>query len=266
MLATILLDNGSVLRFVELEPGHVAVHEEAPAGARSIGVVTELPADAPLASVFHAFSLPGEPTPAALLAASPVAEEQPQGWARALVVGPASITTGNCNDANFRGWFDSMDYDDRGTPDIRLNQVPLTSPYFEHYDYAPGNGFSYDFYRYTVGGNLGSIWYDVDRYASRVAVCNLGTTEPGNPGGAAHPAVSYQGYSNTHMGPLVVILFRKPGETVWSLASGKDFNPADVGLTSSWHFYSAHNWDWLTNITWAGANDSFDIGHAVEDL
>jgi hypothetical protein len=270
VVATITLDNGSVLRFVKLQPGDIAVLEEAPEGATSIRAVTELQDDTPLADVFYAFSEPGTAVPQALLNDSQLTTAgKPQGWARASVATSAvasQLTTGICNDTTFRGWFDQFSYDDRGTPDYRLNQAPGTSSYFERYRFTPGNGSGYTFYRYTVGGNDGSVWADVDRYASLVAVCNIGAFEPENPGNWAHPSISYQGYVNPHMGPTVSFLYRRPGETTWRQAAYKDFAPNEVGKFFDWHFYTGTNWDWRTDIDWAGADDNFDIGHAVEDL
>jgi hypothetical protein len=33
-----------------------------------------------------------------------------------------------------------------------------------------------------------------------------------------------------------------------------------------WHFYTGTNWDWETLIDVAQDGDTFDIGHAVENL
>jgi hypothetical protein len=270
IIATVKLDNRSILRFVKFESGKIAVLEEAPKGAESISTVSELQNGTALADVFYAFSEPGTVVPQELLAVSQLTtKKKPQGWARPLITTPmivSQLVTGNCNDATFRSWFDQYTYNDRGTPDVRLNQVPQTSSYFNQYNYAPGNGQSYRFYRYAVGENIGSIWYDVDRYVSRVAVCNIDQTESANIGGLAHPPISYQGYSNPHMGPVVTMSYRLPNETTWHTATTKDFAANEVGTTLSWHFFTGSNWDWKTTIDWAGGDDSFDIGHAVEDL
>lgn len=268
VVATLELDNQSVLKFVQLADDQIAILEDAPSGAISISSVG-IPDDAAIAEVFYAFSLPGTPIPPALKGSEQINQQKPQGWARSLVnqqVQVANITTGNCSDTNFRNWFNNFPYNDRGTPDFRLNQVPRNSNFFERYRYAPGNGQSYRFYRYTVGGNNGSIWYNIDRYASRVAVCALDSIESENPGALAHPPISYQGYSNGHMGPVVRMMYRRPNQTTWTTANIKDFSSSDVGSTLSWHFYTGNNWDWRTDIYWAGGDDSFDIGHALEDL
>lgn len=276
VVATLKLDNQSVLRFVQLADDQIAVLEDAPRGAKSIGMV-DLPRETKIAEVFYAFSEPGTEIPSEILGDAELPRQKAQGWARPLVNQPpselldqplqlAQSTSGSCNDNSFRSWFNSFDYNDRGTPDFRLNQVPANSNFFERERYAPGNGQSYRFYRYKVGGNDGSIWHNIDRYASRVAVCAIDSTESENPYGLAHPPISYQGYDNDHMGPVVRMMYRRPNETTWSLANIKDFSPSDVGSTLSWHFYTGYNWDWRTDIYWAGGQDSFDIGHALEDL
>ncbi len=68
------------------------------------------------------------------------------------------------------------------------------------------------------------------------------------------------------MGPVVTMMYRLPDETTWSTAATKDFAANEVGLTLSWHFYTGSDWDWQTTIDWAGGDDSFDIGHALEDM
>jgi hypothetical protein len=274
-VAELTLDNRSVLHFVEIVPGKLALLEEHPAGAASIASIPGLPPDASLADVFFAFSEPGAEIPAQILAASPLSSDLPaQGWARAALrdadrqVQAALLTTGACDDAAFSAATSSYGYDDRGTPDLRLNKVPRSSDYFESYIIAPwdGTGNEYEFHRYIVGGNIGSNWYDIDRYISRVAVCAIDTYAAGNPYGLAHPPVDSQGYENNHMGPLVRFLYREPGETSWHTALAKDFAASEVGQVIGWHFYTGYNWDWSTEIDWAGADDAFDIGHAVEDL
>ena len=273
IIATITLENRTILRFVQFDSGDIALLEEAPVEAPDIRSIPGLDtASTTLAEVFYAFSEPDTLPPPALQLSDQQIEAKQQGWARALVndadqsIISAQLTSGNCNNTSLQNWIVQFGYNDRGTPNFRLNQTPRTSAYFMPTDYIPGNGYSYDFYQYTVGGNDGSIWYDVDRYASRVAVCAIDGYESANPGGLAHPAISYQGYTNSHMGPVVSMMYRRPGETVWHTATAKDFAANEVGQTLSWHFYTGNNWDWSTRIYWAGADDSFDIGHAVEDL
>jgi hypothetical protein len=268
-VADLELPNGSSLHFIEFAAENIAVLEQQQPGVASIARVKELPPDASLADVFFAFSEPGTEIPAQILAVSNLSGDYgAQGWARDLVNETIS-GRGNCTDSEFSDAVTSFGYNDRGTPDLRLNKIPESSGYFEAYDYIPGDGNSYDFFRYTVGGNDASVWYDVDRYYSRVAVCAIDQIADGNtsnPGGLAHPPISYQGYSNGHMGPVVAMGYRRPGEAVWNWPAVKDFAANEVGLTLSWHFYTGLNWDWQTKIYWAGGDDSFDIGHAVEDI
>lgn len=266
-VADLELPNGSVLHFVEFAKENIAVLEAQAAEVASISSVSELPLGASLADVFYAFSEEGTKIPERILAASTLSSSfGPQGWARELLNQSVKARS-NCTDSTFQGVVNGFLYNDRGTPDFRLNQVPRTSGYFDaDHNYAPGNGQSYTFYNYAVGGNDGSVWSNVDRYYSRVAVCAIDTYETENPGNLAHPPISYQGYENGHMGPVVVMMYRLPGETLWHQAAAKDFATTQVGETLSWHFYTGLNWDWMTRIYWAGADDSFDIGHAVEDL
>ncbi|HEY9825608.1 MAG TPA: hypothetical protein V6D19_09180 [Stenomitos sp.] len=269
VLATLDLDNKGVLRFVKVGSA-VGILEEAPKGSKSIKSVPGIEAKMPPIDVFYAFSKPGTKVPQDLLAGSPrISRSKPQGWARKLIAQSTSMTrisTGFCNDADFQAWFNTFGYNDRGTPVFRLNQVPRTSSFFELKNYTPGNGLIYKFYNYTVSGNEGSISNDVDRYVTRVAVCAIDNLEASNPQGKAHPSISYQGFNNSHMGPVARVMYRLPGQSVWKTAILKDFAASEVGSRIFWHFNSGLNWDWRTDIYWAGADDSFDIGHAVEDL
>jgi hypothetical protein len=265
-VAEIALETGGRLRFIELGPAQVALLEATPAGAPGIHAVAELDRDASLADVFFAFSEPGTELPAELLAVSePSTAFGAQGWARPLLAA-AAVPRSNCVASTFRDWVEDRGYDDRGTPDVRLDQVPRNSQFFRFDEYAPGNGESYDFYEYSVGGNDGSVWYDVDRYATQVTVCAVDQAAGGNPGGLAHPPISYQGYSNPHMGPAVTVWYRRPGEETWTAAASRDFAANEIGGTIRWHFNTGSNWDWMTRIYWAGGDDRFHIGHAVEDL
>lgn len=266
IVAKIELDNENILHFVELDSDNIAVFEEISKDTRGINSIAELQGDASLVDIFYAFSKPGTAIPQELFTVSKQKIfGKPQGWARALVVAPvavAQLTTGSCNDTNFRNWFNQFPYNDRGTPDFRLNQVPRTSSYFEPQQESV-NGQPFQSYRYTVGGNTGSVWSDVDRYVTRVAVCQIDSVagETNNLGGLAHPPGT-----NGHMGPVVTIWYRRPNQANWGVAITKDFAANEVGSTSQWHFYSGNDWDWQTSIYWAGADDSFDIGHALEDL
>jgi len=277
VVSALALDSGVVLHFVELEPGVVAVLEEAPEGARGLDSVPSLGPDSSAAEVFFALSPAGTPVPDRLVRDDQSVDDlggpaRVQGWARASMIGDSDggdddILNGysNCNDANFKNYINSFNYNDRGTPTFRLNKVPDSTSLFDKYDYIPGDGKAYTFYEYFVGGDAGSRWFDIDRYISRVSVCAIDYSEPENPYGLAHPPISYQGYSNNHMGPVVRMMYRRPGESTWSLATVKDFAAGEVGKRLTWHFYTGSNWDWRTDIYWAGGDDKFDIGHAVED-
>jgi hypothetical protein len=268
-VAHLHLSNGSSLHFLEVAPGVIGVLELLARGAASISLVTELPRNATPTDVFFAFSGEGTRIPARLVKAAPASSAfGTQGWARALVnVAPAG--SGPCNDADVKSYVNSFGYNDLSTPKFRLNQKPESSSFFEAYDYIPGNGHVYDFFHYVVGGNVGSVFSNIDRYLSYVAVCAIDNVADGstsNPGGLAHPPVSYQGFDSDHMGPVVGIGYRRPGETAWSWVVTKDFDPPDVGTAVAWHFYTGSNWDWRTEIYWAGGDDRFDIAHAVEEL
>lgn len=267
VVASLSLSNGSEMHFVEFAPDNLAVLLEEPSKAKPLSF-DGLEDSAELADVFYAFSNPGETIPARLLEVSTLTDSnQEQGWARATAVTQDAQTTGACNDTRLRNWVNSFNYNDRGTPFFRMNKVPDTSGYFQANDnYSPGNGVSYRFFDYVVNGTKGSIFHNVDRFASRVAVCAIDTYEPQNPASAAHPAISFQGFNNTHMGPVVAFGYRLPGASSWNWPAAKDFASNEAGTTLSWHFNTGANWDWQTKIYWAGGDDSFDIGHAVEDL
>lgn len=275
-VAQLTLENGSQLYFVEFEPGNVGVLEDMPEGVTSIGTLSHLLREATIAEVFFAFSEEGSEIPQRLLDASgdrwPIPSGTVQGWGRTMLgqQGPDNkydeYGSSNCTDSVFKSIVNSKGYNDRGTPDFRMNKVPDSTAFFKGSKYKPGNGKSYWFWDYFVGGTEGSTWYDVDRYYSRVAVCKIDYYEPQNPYGLAHPPISYQGYVNNHMGPAVWFLYRRPGQTTWSSAASKDFSSSQAGTATAWHFYTGKNWDWQTRIYWAGGDDKFDIGHAVEDL
>jgi hypothetical protein len=267
VVASLSLGNGSEMHFVEFAQDNLAVLLEEPAKAKPLAF-DDLEASAELADVFYAFSKPGEAIPKRLLEVSTLtATEAEQGWARATAVTQEAQTSGACNDTRLRNWVNSFNYNDRGTPKFRMNKVPDTSGFFqEDANYAPGNGVAYRFFDYVVNGTKGSIFHNVDRFVSRVAVCAIDTYEPQNPASAAHPAISFQGLNNTHMGPVVAFGYRLPGGSTWNWPAVKDFASYEVGTTLSWHFNTGANWDWQTKIYWAGGDDSFDIGHAVEDL
>lgn len=271
-VAHLHLSNGSSLYFVEVAPGMTGVLEMQAPGVASISSVTELGRDATPTDVFFAFSEEGTEIPERLLEAAPPATLGPQGWARGLV-NLSPVGRAPCNDTDVRNYVNSFGYNDRGTPKFRLNQKPENSSYFVDYveNWEPG----YYFYEYSVGGNTGSIWSDVDCYLSYVAVCAIDSTDNRNPQNKAHPAIDIKCdydpakscYKNSHMGPQVEISYRTPGETEWHVVQFKDFKASEVGTAVAWHFYAGGtDLDWRTKIHWAGGDDSFDIAHALEDL
>lgn len=272
VLSTLELGNGSKLHFVQVGPAAIGIAEDMPKGAKSIVSIPGLKADGPAVDVFYALSKPGTKLPQGLLVGSQkLSRNQSQGWARKFVAKPQlssqTLQTGFCKNSDFQAWFNLFpDYNDRNTPVFRLDKVPRTSGFFEADVERPSDGKVYNFYSYTVGGKDGSISIDADRYVTRVAVCNIDSFEASNPFQQAHPPISYLGYNNPHMGPVVSVMFRQPGQSAWQTAIAKDFAAGEVGGRVWWHFNSGLNWDWQTDVFWAGADDSFDIGHAVEDL
>ena len=108
--------------------------------------------------------------------------------------------------------------------------------------------------------NIGSVWYNVDKYYTLVSLCGLGN----------HPTItSNYGTSWTHPGPLVEIQYRNSSNNGWYTAISKDFTASEIGKTAGWHYWGGTgvwNFDWRTRIGYAELNDKFDIGHAVEDL
>lgn len=276
-VAHLHLSNGSSLYFVEVAPGMTGVLEMQAPGVASISSVTELGRDATPTDVFFAFSEEGTEIPERLIEAAPPATFGPQGWARGLV-NLSPVGRAPCNDADVRNYVNSFGYNDRGTPNFRLNQKPESSSYFD--DYVEPEAPGYYFYEYKVGGNTGSIWSDVDRYLSYVAVCAIDSKDNRNPGDKAHPAIvikcDYDNpetpeedvcYTNSHMGPQVRISYRRQNTGgSYTTKVFKDFAASEVGTAVYWHFYTGTDWDWRTEIHWAGGDDSFDIAHAVEDL
>ncbi len=264
-VARLELENGSSLYFLEVEPGAVGVLELQAPGAAGISSMVELEKHASPTDVFYAFSSPGTPVPERLLAiAKPSADFGVQGWANDLL-GLAPVGRATCNNTDVQNWVNSFGYNDRGTPSFRLDQVPRTSSFFVDYveNWEPG----YYFYEYSVGGNTGSVWSNIDRYYSYVAVCAIDTTDTRNPGHKAHPSITTPDYHNGHMGPQVRFSYRRQNTGgQYQTAAFKDFAASEVGMVFDWHFYTGTDWDWKTEIHWAGGDDSFDIAHAVEDL
>lgn len=278
-VAHLHLSNGSSLYFVEVAPGMAGVLEMQAPGVASISSVTELGRDATPTDVFFAFSEEGTEIPKRLIEAAPPATFGPQGWARGLV-NLSPVGRAPCNDTDVQNYVNSFGYNDRGTPKFRLNQKPKSSSNFVDYveNWEPG----YYFYEYSVGGNTGSIWSDVDRYLTYVAVCDIDKTDNRNPGDKAHPAIvvycDYDDpetpdkdkcYTNSHMGPQVKFSYRRQntgGSYTTTPFMFKDFAASEVGTAVAWHFYTGTDWDWRTEIHWAGGDDLFDIAHAVKDL
>jgi hypothetical protein len=293
-VTSLMLDNGAAFHFVEVEPGSVGVLEEVPREARGIASLREL-RELSIAELYHALSEQGSLAPPNIASATKrpgvssvrmvrqhdrLNEARPQGWARALLSsstqarstsaeGNQALAAGICDDDTFMETVQFYGYNDRDTPRFRLNRKPNSLSNFVKYA-EPIEGANLTFYRYTVGGHIGSLWSNVDRFVSIVAVCAIDTHEPSNPGNAAHPAYSDGlpgGFSTLHWGPSVRFSYRKPGGS-WQSEPlmFKDFAASEVGKSYGWHFYTGLDWDWLTEIQAAGGDDRFDIGHAVEDL
>lgn len=291
-VSSLRLDSGAVFHFVEVEPGSVGVLEELPGGARGMSSVRAL-RRLSVAGLYHALSDRHSLVPPNIEAAgktsaaraasrsghgAEAAEAKPQGWGRDLLSSSAGteaasasgvrpLAQGICDDDQFVQTVESYGYNDRDTPRFRLNRKPNSLSNFQQYA-EPIEGANLTFYRYTVGGNRGSLWTDVDRFVSIVALCAVDNVESKNPGNKAHPAYSDGlpgGFSTSHWGPSVRFSYRKPGGS-WHSAGFKDFAASEVGKSYGWHFYTGLNWDWRTEIEAAGGDDQFDIGHAVEDL
>jgi hypothetical protein len=263
ILADVTLGSGNHLIFLELEGG-VALYERTPPDAPGLES-HEILRGASVAEVFLAATEADTPIPEALLRRSQVSRELgPRGWLRdpAVAVTPPPASHA-CDNSAFASAVAAFGYDDRGTPDLRLNQlVAVQAPFFVGHSECMGtswNGPCPYFYRYEVGGNNGSIWYDVDRYYTRVAICGMG----------AHPTItSNYGNTWTHPGPVVQVWYRTTDSTTWKSALHEDLTAADVGSVRAWHYNGSGgpDWDWRTTITLAKPYDSFDIGHALEDL
>jgi hypothetical protein len=288
-VASLSLESGAVFHFVEFEPGSIGVLEELPRGARGIASIRAL-RKLSVPELYHALSEHGSAVPSNIDAAARQApprarsraergagsaEARPQGWARALLSQAAQVPAHQalapsiCDDDYFVDTVESYGYNDRDTPRFRLNRKPNSLSNFLKYA-EPIEGANLTFYRYSVGGHLGSLWSNVDRYVSIVAVCAIDNFESSNPGNKAHPAYSDGlpgGFSTSHWGPSVRFSYRKPGGSWHTPALAfKDFAASEVGKSFGWHFYTGNDYDWRTEIEAAGGDDQFDIGHAVEDL
>lgn len=259
VIAKILLDNGSKFMFIGGEGG-ISVLEGLPAGAPGFKSFSALQ-NATVADMYMAISEPGSPIPDAIKHSSVDNGLGKQGWMRAeIAAGNYTAPRGNCTDSTFTQAVQATGYNDRGTPTLRLNQYVGDSPYFKQYTECFGTNFPGGcpkFYRYEVGGNNGSVWYNVDQYFTRVAVCGLGY----------HPTITTNyGIVWAHPGPTISVWKRAPNNANWELEFSDDVNPNQVGWSWTWHPPTLANYDWRTRIELAKFGDFFDIGHAVEDL
>ena len=147
----------------------------------------------------------------------------------------------------------SFGYADNGTPDFRLNKEPGVSGYFQQVWYAfPEDGTGTWGYEYTVGGNHGSLWQNIDAYYTRVAVCDLGS----------HPNLNGGQGTVAHPGPTVNFSYRDSNDSPYSFATALNHDYNTTGV-SYWHWYTGSNWDWKSRIDLGQEGDLFDIGHAV---
>lgn len=268
-VARLELEGGQALHFIELEPGAVGVLEIIPAGRPSIAQVPQVGARLSTVDLFRAFAAPGQPLPERLRGTDePRLELGDQGWARPLLAQVTVPRANNCPNSTVTSWVGGFGYNDRSTPVYRLDAVPSVHSAFVPYveNWTPG----FYFWEYDLGHaqGPGSIFSDVDRYATYVVVCTIDTTDNRNPGDKAHPSITTDVYHNPHMGPYVRFSYRTSGVDTgsYTYAAQHDFTAAEAGQGLAWYFNSGTNWDWRTEIHWAGGDDSFDIGHAVEDL
>lgn len=255
--------SGSRFVFLDLDGG-VGLYEQTPAGGAMLQDHPQL-RNATLLDVFLAVSEPGTIVPSQIEALSePARLDRPQGWARDLDAGKDAESRANyCSNATFSNAVVSKGYNDRGTPSLRLDKKVGSTGFFDDYKYCGGTswpGGCPTFHRYEVGGNNGSVWYNVDKYYTLVSLCGLGV----------HPTLtSNYGWQWVHPGPRVEIQYRNSNNNGWFTALSKDFAAGDIGQTAGWHYWGGTgvwNFDWRTRIEYAEINDKFDIGHAVEDL
>ncbi|MGR9053695.1 MAG: hypothetical protein ACU84J_13705 [Gammaproteobacteria bacterium] len=264
IIADMRLATGTRVVFVDLVDG-VGAYEQVPPGAPSLA---EFPAlrGAPMVDLFLAMSEPNTPVPEAIKKYSkPSRHIGRQGWIHdAVRLGQFDLPRANCTNSTFSDAVVSKGYDDRGTPVLRLDQrVGFTGNFVAHTE-CFGTGWvggCPTFYRYEpVSGTNGSIFPNVDKYYTRVAVCGLGN----------HPTItSNYGTTWVHPGPVLDIDYRDSNNNGYYSAVHEDFTESDVGGVRAWHYTGGTNhwnYDWRTRITLSKVNDYFDIGHAVEDL
>lgn len=263
VLEDVLLDTGTRIMFIEMEDG-VGAFEQIPIGAPGIA---EFPAlrGAPLIDIFLAISEPGTPVPESIKHYSkPSQDIGEQGWIHnAVRLGHFDLPRANCTNSTFSNAVTSKGYDDRGTPVLRLDKLVGVTGYFKEHKQCFGTnwvGGCPKFYNYEVNGVNGSIFHNVDKYYTRVALCGLGS----------HPTItSNYGSSWTHPGPLLQVSYRNSNNNGYYYVISKDFSTNEIGWAYAWHYTDGSgywNYDWRTQITLSKKNDYFDIGHAVEDL
>lgn len=259
IIAKVALDNGAQFMFIGVAGG-IGVLEGLPPGVAGFESFPALK-NASVADMYMAISEPGSPIPEAIKSSSVDNGLGAQGWMRAAIAaGNYAVPRSNCTDSTFSQAVQSFGYNDRGTPSLRLNQSVGSSGFFIQHTECFGTSWPAgcpQFYRYEVGGNNGSVWSDVDQYYTRVAVCGLGS----------HPTItSNYGLVWTHPGPTISVWWRNANNGNWNIAFNVDVAANQVGGFWHWHSGTAINHDWRTRIELAKPNDSFDIGHAVEDL
>jgi hypothetical protein len=265
MLADVKLDDGPQLVFIDLaDPGQkpqVGVYEFVATGHLGTADFAELANVSPL-ELFLAATDADTQVPERLLATDASTSDKLQnvqrGWLRDAVLS-GQQAKGICTDSEFMAAVNAKGYNDRGTPSFRLNKTAGTSGYFapQGYTWYPENVGANYYNHYTVGGNAGSVWSNIDRYYTRVAVCAIGS----------HPTLTNPstGATVVHPGPTISVRYRDSNDNPYSYAIVLNHDYSSTGY-SNWHFNSGSNWDWRTQIDHAADGDQFDIGHAVEDL
>jgi hypothetical protein len=256
VVADLELPRGPRLVFIDLGDPEAApeigVYEYVPAGHLGTADFPEL-AGAGALELFLAATAADVPVPPRLRAAADArTTPRARGWlipAVAQGVAPRGI----CTNSDFMDAVESFGYADLGTPVYRLDKQPDSSVFFEPqgYTFLPQNAY-WEAYRYTVGGNAGSQWSNIDAYYTRVAVCALG----------AHPNACGSGGCVSHPGPTVNFSYRDDDDQPFGYQTVLNHDFPGTGVVH-WHWQSGSNFDWRTRIDHAAADDSFDIGHAV---
>ena len=263
VLTTAELEGGTKIIFTETGGG-VGAYEIVPPGAPGLAEFPQLK-NASLIDVFLSVTPANTRIPDKISKISkPSKHIGPQGWVNnAITRGHFKLERSSCSNTSFSNAVTSKGYNDRGTPKLRLDKrVGFTSLFVERqecFGTSWQNGCP-DFYRYELGGNNGSIFYNVDKYYTRVAICGLGS----------HPTISTTyGSVWSHPGPILRVSYRDSNNNGWYSTIYEDFATNDIGGVRAWHFWGGaayRNYDWRTRIEYAKPYDYFDIGHAVEDL